>query len=657
MKNIFLLLHFVIISFWSGIKAQDCVTFHSDFSGIEYSDSERTYIINEACSLKTLLNDAGVSGFRVHTFSFYGYNANMQGGNEAVWNQFLTSYVDISTPHLAIGKEIHIDGTFKRFWVSFNVPAQGMLNCITTQDLDDISLQLSNVVINEQIYPSPLHTIKRASVLAQILLCKCGNQAHCNLQTLSHIHERLTLEGFLNYNHLPNITISPQDYSGALSSDYSIVLPVSLFPSGKFYLTDELDEFLGEVDGNAVVHYIDHTNVGDLPNILAGGSAIRSVMNSGNYNEILIIIKLEGQTRVYYKLDFGSESASSQRGVGNILKKILLWTCKRAMSTPIGTAFGVIGDYVSESVIEYWFNNDDNKHEDFLDAFLTVVERRGWIGFFVTVGANIIDSPIAHFMGDFLNHFITTPMDQWDPLRALMQASLSTAIQACGAAVKNIPAVDKYIRNILKDAPGQPGIFKHFILYPHTLKSWKKLKDLDDGSNWARLNLDLLTKMSIVDASKQAKIVELYKTSMKINTPAGFRGFGSFGLNNIKVEFSSYGFPKLKMHTSSPDHVVKIPNMNGTNSDYSTATNMLKAKIGDNKVRNFNQVGSSIEIKINGVWKGPFTWHHHQDGSSMMPVVKDIHDAIKGMHLGGNRLMDISKNPDYSILKGFFPFE
>ncbi|MBK9567066.1 MAG: hypothetical protein IPO37_18420 [Saprospiraceae bacterium] len=67
---------------------QDCITFHSDYSGLEWDAAERTRIITAACDLKTLIADAGVGGFKVHTFGFYGYNPNMQGGTEAVWNDF-----------------------------------------------------------------------------------------------------------------------------------------------------------------------------------------------------------------------------------------------------------------------------------------------------------------------------------------------------------------------------------------------------------------------------------------------------------------------------------------------------------------------------------------------------------------------------------------
>lgn len=47
---------------------QDCITFHSDYSGLEWDAAERTRIITAACELNTLLTDAGVPNFKVPHF-------------------------------------------------------------------------------------------------------------------------------------------------------------------------------------------------------------------------------------------------------------------------------------------------------------------------------------------------------------------------------------------------------------------------------------------------------------------------------------------------------------------------------------------------------------------------------------------------------------
>jgi hypothetical protein len=59
---------------------------------------------------------------------------------------------------------------------------------------------------------------------------------------------------------------------------------------------------------------------------------------------------------------------------------------------------------------------------------------------------------------------------------------------------------------------------------------------------------------------------------------------------------------------------------------------------------------SPFQIKqADGSWSEPYTWHHHQDGSSMYPVKKSVHDAIIGKHTGGREI--VTKYPE---LKGFF---
>jgi len=49
--------------------------------------------------------------------------------------------------------------------------------------------------------------------------------------------------------------------------------------------------------------------------------------------------------------------------------------------------------------------------------------------------------------------------------------------------------------------------------------------------------------------------------------------------------------------------------------------------------------GSPILIKVNGQWEGPFTWHHHEDGTTMMPVIQEIHNSPNHPHTGGRRIV------------------
>ena len=48
-------------------QVQACITFHSDYSGLEWDAAERARSTTAACSLRTLIADAGVSGFMSHS--------------------------------------------------------------------------------------------------------------------------------------------------------------------------------------------------------------------------------------------------------------------------------------------------------------------------------------------------------------------------------------------------------------------------------------------------------------------------------------------------------------------------------------------------------------------------------------------------------------
>lgn len=61
----------MILMFTSAVRlfgqGQACITFHSDYSGLEWDAAERARSTTAACSLRTLIADAGVSGFMSHS--------------------------------------------------------------------------------------------------------------------------------------------------------------------------------------------------------------------------------------------------------------------------------------------------------------------------------------------------------------------------------------------------------------------------------------------------------------------------------------------------------------------------------------------------------------------------------------------------------------
>lgn len=87
-------------------------------------------------------------------------------------------------------------------------------------------------------------------------------------------------------------------------------------------------------------------------------------------------------------------------------------------------------------------------------------------------------------------------------------------------------------------------------------------------------------------------------------------------------------------------------------TDMTAAKNALQEKLLPDEVivkSNPNGGWSPFYIEKNGVKSGSYTWHHHQDGTSMYPVQKEIHDKIIGKHTGGREIVT-----QYPELKGFF---
>ncbi len=177
------------------------------------------------------------------------------------------------------------------------------------------------------------------------------------------------------------------------------------------------------------------------------------------------------------------------------------------------------------------------------------------------------------------------------------------------------------------------------------MAAWKKLSNQPE---WVRKNKELLKKLDNQPDNFIDKVAEYYEKSIPSNTPSGFNGSGMYG----QVEFNEFGHPKLLPHVSDPNHIVTM-NMKGNyTSDMTDAKNALQAKLPQNeKIVKHNPNGgwSPFYIEKNGNLEGPYTWHHHQDGSSMYPIKKDIHDSIAGKHTGGKEI--VTKYPD---LIGFF---
>jgi len=54
---------------------------------------------------------------------------------------------------------------------------------------------------------------------------------------------------------------------------------------------------------------------------------------------------------------------------------------------------------------------------------------------------------------------------------------------------------------------------------------------------------------------------------------------------------------------------------------------LVKKKYADNPNVKVKNNGSNIDVTVNGQ-KNTYTWHHHQDGKTLMPVLTSVHSNV-----------------------------
>lgn len=180
--------------------------------------------------------------------------------------------------------------------------------------------------------------------------------------------------------------------------------------------------------------------------------------------------------------------------------------------------------------------------------------------------------------------------------------------------------------DVLRMLDGNPGM----------VKAWEGLAGTDD---WARLNINLLEKTSGESDEFIRNVGRFYKTTMKNNTPAGFNGAGVYGNG---VFFNDLGFPDFKPFNPIGNQFI-FPNAVGNRDvDFRAAKQWLKDKveIEDYLDLSSDQLGGSpFKVKINGIWSEQMTWHHHENGKDLIPVLSDIHNTTK--HVGGVKIVEL----------------
>ena len=172
------------------------------------------------------------------------------------------------------------------------------------------------------------------------------------------------------------------------------------------------------------------------------------------------------------------------------------------------------------------------------------------------------------------------------------------------------------------------------------VKAWEKLASLTGTREWTRRSIPLLEKMSGKTDNFMDKVRQYYLTHTKptstVAPPFTHQG----------IEFDDLGHPDFFNSIACPgqQYCLKTENLlghptGGLPTDLKPDFNLANQNLLTNgiEINVLHSSGSPILIKIDGKWEGPFTWHHHQDGKTLLPVKQDIHNSMS--HTGGDSVI------------------
>jgi hypothetical protein len=212
---------------------------------------------------------------------------------------------------------------------------------------------------------------------------------------------------------------------------------------------------------------------------------------------------------------------------------------------------------------------------------------------------------------------------------------------------------DKLVDDFIEDIP----VLQKFASGELDVKAWEKLATLTDPTRqWSKRSLPLLERMKGQTNLVMDNVKDYYSThqmpSTRLSPPPFTHNITLPDGRTVTVDFDAFGHPNFLSYISDKSHVVKII-VDGTNADYIRAYDKLKVVLGSGNIDFTNPSGSSFKIKnATGTWSEPYTWHHHEDGESMIPVLQAIHGEIS--HTGGRSVVSPT-NPTRNIKGFFFP--
>ncbi len=191
-------------------------------------------------------------------------------------------------------------------------------------------------------------------------------------------------------------------------------------------------------------------------------------------------------------------------------------------------------------------------------------------------------------------------------------------------------------------------VVKRFLRISEKLENLPNARRLiDDGTE-----PNLLKRIDELSTTRLNELDDLYKPNnfkLPSNRPSrnGQRLNGDFTVERLpggkltRVRYNKNGFLNFLEHATNPNHIFKVDDLKGTSIDFSRANSWVISKFGRTKLRRVPG-STAIDVKNSkGVWVR-HTWHHHEDGKSMILIPSIIHNANQGgfSHTGGKAIIN-----------------
>lgn len=180
------------------------------------------------------------------------------------------------------------------------------------------------------------------------------------------------------------------------------------------------------------------------------------------------------------------------------------------------------------------------------------------------------------------------------------------------------------------------------------VKSWESLLDVGDGTRkWVRTQVPILERMANkVDEYPNEKVANYYK---RHNSNGDVKRYP--GTSNNGQYYDKYGHPDftqdVPIATNGKRAIYKpIEGLDGPGTtDFTKANNWALKPVSEGgggfDPSNFKKNGTGCKIKDpNSPFKDSdgwveCTWHHHEDGKTLMPVPTVVHNRTNASHIGG----------------------